>query len=514
MRCRFCFMQNLPSTELAISISTNCSRAYFENRANNTCLHALMQVRDRQSMLFFCSRSARTVHKPQGIIAKACRNDFRICLKTDHALDLLRFTFRPKKSAFRPKKKLSHRIRSLITPAELSTKQLPDFQRFIDRLREFKLGTATAVIGHCVVVDLCRPFVCSLHLISIYNANKRSHSNVPKDSKMFQTFDGSDLSDGDLTNIANEHKSTEWCPRPPPEQSIDGPDFVMLTRTTWPQTRPLCVEGVAVKASAPVAIRVELQNMSGQWISVDGGALLRPDKNANNLVSQPKRHKCLQLIIFRDPYVNFSLQSARITVVECNGRSVRVGLLVSNTKTLDQALSRTLQRQSYKSFLTTDNSTDILTGRTEGFDNGDDYYNWWYRLQSVRARVGRLSPHMHEAVQDMKKDEIQLSFSRSRISAVSKTPCCGRHDSKIMMPSILVYGVSMIVAFPVMLGMNLDQACALHSWNTTNATNITTNISMTTTSHYNMVSPDPNRIMRTMCWRRDTHMDKPALVVP
>ena len=109
---------------------------------------------------------------------------------------------------------------------------------------------------------------------------------------------------------------------------------------------------------------------------------------------------------------------------------------------------------------------------------------------------------------------MQLRFSRSRISAVSKTPCCGRHDSKIMMPSILVYGVSLIVAFPVMLGMNLDQACALHSWNTTNATNITTNISMTTTSHYNMVSPDPNRIMRTMCWRRDTHMDKPALVVP
>ena len=52
------------------------------------------------------------------------------------------------------------------------------------------------------------------------------------------------------------------------------------------KVREPCVEGVAVKATESVAIRVELQNASGQWFAVDDGALLRPDSNALYFVPQ------------------------------------------------------------------------------------------------------------------------------------------------------------------------------------------------------------------------------------
>ena len=56
------------------------------------------------------------------------------------------------------------------------------------------------------------------------------------------------------------------------------------------EVRKPCVEGVAVKATESVAIRVELQNASGQWFAVDDGALLRPDSNALYFVPQWNRN--------------------------------------------------------------------------------------------------------------------------------------------------------------------------------------------------------------------------------
>ena len=66
---------------------------------------------------------------------------------------------------------------------------------------------------------------------------------------------------------------------------IDSRRYFFVTEVREP-----CVEGVAVKATESVAIRVELQNASGQWFAVDDGALLRPDSNALYFVPQWNRN--------------------------------------------------------------------------------------------------------------------------------------------------------------------------------------------------------------------------------
>ena len=463
----------------------------------------LMQVRDRQSTLSFCSRSARTVHNPQHAIAKECRNDFRICLETDHALDLLNFTF----GIGGQHNTSPRRMKPVISPIkfralQFPTRRFPGFQRCIRHVIECEQEDTVirfGLISNCVVVDLCRPFEFALHSVSIYNADLRSHSDLSNDPSI------SILSKQYLHNAANQSESNDWRPRPPLEQSVNGPDFVTLTQRNGSKTHALCVEGVAVKATKPVAIRVELQNASAKWFAVDDGALLRPDTNALNFVTQSNRNESLQLIIFPEPFVNFLLHSARITIVECDGRGVRVGLLVSNSNPHDY--ERQFVRNSTPAIL-----SDIFTDRTETFGTDEDYYNWWYRLQSVRTRLDRLSPLVHEAVEQLQKRIYDLDPFYLR--GVRLQACCDEHMGTIVISSALVYATLLLIAFPIMMVLNLDQVAARHSSNTTNATNATTSMRTTTTSHYSMASPDPHRLMRTMCWWPSADMDKQVLAVP
>ena len=458
------------------------------------------------------------MHKPQGTIPEECRNDFLVCLETGYALDLLQSTF---PIAFQPEN-LPQRIKSVINPirverqalrpGRLTKRQFPDLERFIHYLRDYKEGNVVIedAIDHCVVINLCRPFASSLHHISIHNGDVRSHSNLSEDPNI------SILSGQHLDNTANESECDDWCPSPPFKRSADGPDFVTLTRRTGRKTR--CVVGVAVKATGSVAVRVELQNVSGDWLAVDGGALLRPDTIARNLLTQPNINKHVQLISFRKSFRNFPLQSARITVVECDGQGVRVGLLVSHTDTHDhdhhdRALSRHMRgHHGVNADLPpapTDVSTDISARRTEAFANSRDYYDWWYRLQRVRTRLVHLSPLVDEGVLEMNERKSARQRARRRVTAANTTPWCNRYKQNVMISSVLAYAILLLMLFPGLLIAKLDQVSgtkpAAHATNANNTT------SMSTTPHYSIVSPNPHRTMRTTCWR---HTKKPKLEMP
>ena len=298
------------------------------------------QARDRKSDLFWFSRSARTV------IEKDCRNDFRICLDRKHAKELLQFAINTKSERtpwhdnFQKTERRSKRekkydealikmqflpIPDQVALAKPSTDSEPSLKNqikgFISDLCygscQESAGIAwTGIPRPCaVVVDLCRPYQYSTHRIFVY-----PDISCPPNRYLHYT--------------ENKTNSTEWCPRSPSEQSVDGPDFVLISNTSK-ESRLLCVEGVAVQAAGPVAIRVELKNeASDQWVSVIDGGLLRPYRtytktNANDKGSQQSRRKWIQLFIFPNPFPDFPLHSARVTVVECDGGGVRVGLLVS-----------------------------------------------------------------------------------------------------------------------------------------------------------------------------------------
>ena len=74
-----------------------------------------------------------------------------------------------------------------------------------------------------------------------------------------------------------------------------------------------------------------------------------------------------KLIIFPEPYVNVLIQSARVTIVECDGRGVRVGLLVSNSEPhkYGRHINRGNTRKNSKRAV----FSDIFTNRTETFGN-------------------------------------------------------------------------------------------------------------------------------------------------
>ena len=423
----------------------------------------------------------------QAIRATKCQNDFRICLERRDAIELLGATF------------LSHyrsnpTLRSLLIPAKVCQSKKNNISGFVKRLCEYKAGSG--VPSDCIVVDLCRPYASSAHGISIYDPkyNERSHSNLSTDPSISRLYAY------DRDGAKNTSDSVTWCPRPPLEQSKDGPDFVILTRARSQSGRhPLNVEGIAVLATAPVAIRVELQKLSGQWVSVDGGALLRPITNANDRVLQQERNISTQLVIFPEPYKNFLLQRVRITVVECDGKGVRLGLLVS--KTADGNDNELEVR-----------GTDIFVDRTESFETEDDYRNWWYRLQSVRYQARRLLPYMLEGIHTIKKLDEVLDRARTKANLQWNNTCCEEFRELRVLASAIIYAVLLLLAFPIMLALNLDQLTAYPS-NTTNSTNTTTNMNMTTNSLYTMTNPDPHRTMRTICWQRSTDMDKPTLAV-
>ena len=416
------------------------------------------------------------------------QNDFKICVQREYALALLDSTFGTYSISTRPS------VQSLIFPIKADENK---YRLFVQQLRKYKEQIkGVGIANHCVVIDLCRPLPSSIHQLCLYNPKERSHSNLSNDPLI------SCLSPEHLDGMANKRASLKWCPRPPSEQSTDGPDFVILTRKT---TYPVTIEGVVVRATGPVAIRVELQNRSDEWDSVNGGALLRPLTDSNDSASQHGQNKSLQLIVFPEPYKNFLLEIARITVVECDGREVRLALLVSNTDWSYQCTSKWYQRHQ---------GTDMFVNRTENFDAEDDYRNWWYRLQSIRCHVGRILPDMEAGIRAMRGYDSVLKRVRKKASSSTIKPHCNNHRQKLVVVSVAVHALLLLVLFPILLVLNLDPlTTAHHSSNTSNVTNTTTTttMNMPTTPDYTMKNPDPHRIMRTICWSTP---DNAVLVVP
>ena len=89
------------------------------------------------------------------------------------------------------------------------------------------------------------------------------------------------------------------------------------------------------KADAGVTLETKSENGEatseddGEWIPVADGALLRPSKTAHVHFKKDGEKFPVQLILFPEPYADFRLGRARITVVECDGRPVQVALLTS-----------------------------------------------------------------------------------------------------------------------------------------------------------------------------------------
>ena len=492
------------------------------------CNILFAQARDRKSVLFWFSRSARTV------IEKDCRNDFRICLDRKHATELLQFAIytesertesnyfsefflRSERRSKREKKYDEALIKMQFLPipgqvarAETSTgskfSRKNQIKGFISDLRfgsrQESAGIAwTGIARPCaVVVDLCRPYQYSTHRIFVY-----PDISCPPNRYLHYT--------------ENKTNSTEWCPRSPLEQSADGPDFVLISNTSK-ESRLLCVEGVAVQAAGPVAIRVELKNeASDQWVSVIGGGLLRPydtyrKANANDKGSQQSRRKWIQLFIFPNPFPDFPLHSARVTVVECDGGGVRVGLLVSEIgKNCPPTNSPPKPVASPPvappggllpdavALPVAGDSENLFCNRTDAFDTDDDYRKWWYRLQRARHHASRVTQIALETRSDIQQETVKLEQARKDIGVVPDYPWCEKRNIQIVVfvTSALVHGFLLIVVFPILLVLNLDQLTALHFAGTINVTNATT-------SHYNMASPNPGRIMRTLCWQHPADM--------
>ena len=155
-------------------------------------------------------------------------NDFQICLDHYHARDLLQFVFNNSPSEFLPKLWLQ------TVHVEPS---LPSHRQCLNIFRRTTPGLEC--VDMCVVVDLCRPYRYSINMVSIYNGNTRSHSNVP---------DGTDHGISFLS--ARTDLAPSWCPHCPSDQTPDGPDFVVIRNTTQPQ-RGWCLEGPVGSCCGP-----------------------------------------------------------------------------------------------------------------------------------------------------------------------------------------------------------------------------------------------------------------------
>lgn len=416
--------------------------------------------------------------------------DFRVCLGKDHAQQLLKFAL----TSLIPRNFWGN----FASNARLQTVRATSFEahapcitiynhkhqhlqqqqhvQFVNSLDNFKSGLD--VVGFCIVIDLCRPYRYLIHRLLIadsFIADQRSYSNSPDESN--------------FTSRLFEHGDKRvWCPNIQSEQMDGAPDFVELQT---PQPQECCIEGVAVNASSHVGIRVEMDYLERistgywehrAWVPVAGGALLRPTKYTEDL-------SAVQLIPFPEPYFGIRLQGVRITMLECDGKAVRVGLIISELEEADFEKKKKKLRTA---------TAESLCG-TENFDDANDYRAWWYRLQAGREGVQRTVSSLCDL---QYKAHRELGILRSKSKALDKAnvdisvQCFEEDDPSGIVVYYIVYGSLLLVAFPIMLAMNLDQLEA----NMTNTSN-TSNVTSPTNPRYTMARSNPERILRTICWQ-------------
>ena len=331
-----------------------------------------------------------------------------------------------------------------------------------------------------------------MHTISIYNDKIRSHSNFRNEAD----HQISHL----LVDPRERHRNTPWRPRTLSDPNVNNADYVVIRCGDEPKWD---LEGVAVHASRPVAIRVDVMQSNGRshgWNELAGGAVLRPHRRADVLLKRagkrfarqpPGKTKTVQIIGLPHPYPGDRLHSVRVTVVECGGSPVQLGLLVS------QSLNKSAKANRFS----------LYTDRSEDFESADAYRDWWYRLQFIRRRVDRVLPVLLGGF-----NELNAAYSQfENAYAVADRPEIRGTDLGsvrcLLFISFIVYVVLLFIAFPIMMASNLDQieglARAVAMGNASNTT---------TTYSYNMASPDPDRLVRTVCWQPDSHKALPPLV--
>ena len=131
-----------------------------------------------------------------------------------------------------------------------------------------------------------------------------------------------------------------------------------------------------------------------------------------------------------------------------------------------------------------------------------------YRLQSIREGINRVVPVVHQAQMDVNTEITKLGNQPDidsptpnsltiTVSAVwvSTTSMDGSGNVVAITVSTLVYAFLLLIVFPIMLAVNLDQLGD-------DASTAPTHTANTTTPHYNLASPNPEQVLRTMCWQR------------
>ena len=187
----------------------------------------------------------------------------------------------------------------------------------------------------------------------IENGSLRSHSNLP------------DEIDPSTSCLSEKTDLPPWCPHPPSDQTLDKPEFVIIHNTYHNHKWENCyIEGVALEATGRVAIRVDLEHQNNV-ISVAGGDLLRPLTSTKVHFEEGGAKRRIQLIPFPEPYHGIRVDRARITIVECDGRGVRVGLLTSQIT------------QPQKRRQTPCPTEFVYNQRTINFEAASDYRDWW-----------------------------------------------------------------------------------------------------------------------------------------
>lgn len=123
------------------------------------------------------------------------------------------------------------------------------------------------------------------------------------------------------------------------------------------------------------------QNTDEECVEETGYALLRPSRRVKVHFRSGGEEQSVQLIVFPKPYTFASECSdctVSISVVECDGSGVRLGLLMSQT-----------------SGDKTGTATRVHECRAT-FETDEAYRDWWYRLQRIRKHVERVAPVLRE----------------------------------------------------------------------------------------------------------------------
>ena len=307
----------------------------------------IAQARDRQSQgaWFLQSRSAR-LRKRSGkrFQHRNNANDFKMCLSREHVTDLF--------VGLDSKQNTCKHVGTLLA-------QVPNPEIRTDFARRIALNInkkMCGVVDLCVVVDLIRPLGSELQKLVIENGSLRSHSNLP------------DEIDPSTSCLSEKTDLPPWCPHRPSDQTLDKPDFVIIQTThdnRCDNRGQWYIEGVALEATGRLAIRVDLEGQDNNVISVANGDLLRPLTSTKVHFEEGGAKRPIQLVPFPEPYHGIQVDRARITIVECDGRGVRVGLLTSQIT------------QPQKRRQTPCPTEFVYNQRTINFEAASDYRDWW-----------------------------------------------------------------------------------------------------------------------------------------